>query len=388
MRIPALQQAFEEVKKANEEFKNALPADAIEKAKAVREAAARVRTGFNAQQFPAVLAKYVVGVQAACEKVFENLMPDEQPYDDNRIRSLKTALNDLLTAVKKFEEMEEVYDAAKTEPSQPILSNERWWTVAGVALALVVLGAIVAFGWPAYSSAYNGLYFAAFFLGVVWVYANLMARKPRSELSGSVLQYIVFGGMAFFVLILLIAGVWTGKLIDYLSTIPQARGLITFLIAIGTIAIALILSLASVLMEGSNADVLRERLSKGKEILTVLVGVLGTIVGFYFANNPDGLGAMSVHVVSVPPTVQPGGEFDVIAFTTGGMLPYDPAPIIKPSKGMEGEGSVNPQGRIDVKFKVAADAKPGILKFEVGANDKSEKGVVAKSEITVVPKPP
>ena len=61
-----------------------------------------------------------------------------------------------------------------------------------------------------------------------------------------------------------------------------ARGLITFLIAFVTVGIALILVLSTILLtENAEAD---KRFDRGKQVLTSLIGVLGTIVGFYFAS--------------------------------------------------------------------------------------------------------
>jgi len=129
---------------------------------------------------------------------------------------------------------------------------------------------------------------------------------------------------------------------------------------------------------------LKERLSKGKEILTVLVGVLGTIVGFYFASNTDGSVKMTVAVVDAQKSVEAGEGFTVLAMTAGGELPYDSTPIITANKGFEGEGTVNEQGVIKVKFKVAADVMPGTMAFVVGLRDKSGKTATAKSTIDVV----
>jgi hypothetical protein len=60
----------------------------------------------------------------------------------------------------------------------------------------------------------------------------------------------------------------------------RARGLITFLIAITVVGVAMILSISSlILTAGDEGD---KRFDRGKQVLSVLIGVLGTIVGFYF----------------------------------------------------------------------------------------------------------
>jgi hypothetical protein len=64
-----------------------------------------------------------------------------------------------------------------------------------------------------------------------------------------------------------------------------ARGLITFLIAIATAGIAIILAISTlVLTEGDEGD---KRFDRGKQVLTTLIGVLGTIVGFYFGSATE-----------------------------------------------------------------------------------------------------
>ena len=58
-----------------------------------------------------------------------------------------------------------------------------------------------------------------------------------------------------------------------------ARIFITFLVAVGTIAIALLAVLTAMIIREY-----KERFALAKEVLTVLVGILGTIVGFYFGS--------------------------------------------------------------------------------------------------------
>lgn len=81
-----------------------------------------------------------------------------------------------------------------------------------------------------------------------------------------------------------------------------ARGLITTLFATITAAMALILIFSA--MFSSSPD-LEKRFSMGKEVLTIFVGILGTIVGFYFGsassidtNKPSSTEKILANVVS------------------------------------------------------------------------------------------
>lgn len=76
-------------------------------------------------------------------------------------------------------------------------------------------------------------------------------------------------------------GVWGQKsdepLLTQLANPGSARALITLLFAVGTIWIAVLLAVAALSSACS-----KESFDRGKEVLTVLVGILGTIIGFYF----------------------------------------------------------------------------------------------------------
>lgn len=61
------------------------------------------------------------------------------------------------------------------------------------------------------------------------------------------------------------------------NTDDGARILITFLIAVATVAIAILATLTAMIIREY-----KERFAAAKEVLTLLVGILGTIVGFYF----------------------------------------------------------------------------------------------------------
>jgi hypothetical protein len=100
-------------------------------------------------------------------------------------------------------------------------------------------------------------------------------------------QYIVPGlfvalGLVVLCVIGYIVTPYGQEFLDKLADKDAARGLITFLIAIATVGIAIILAISTlVLTEGDAGD---KRFDRGKQVLSILIGVLGTIVGFYFGS--------------------------------------------------------------------------------------------------------
>jgi hypothetical protein len=71
-----------------------------------------------------------------------------------------------------------------------------------------------------------------------------------------------------------------------MAQVNQARGLITFLFAFATIAIILLVAITTFWMPKDEVQI---RFDKAKDLLTILIGVMGTILGFYFGtitSNP------------------------------------------------------------------------------------------------------
>lgn len=107
--------------------------------------------------------------------------------------------------------------------------------------------------------------------------------------------------------------------LEQLKDMDTARGLITFVITLGTVAIAMVLALTAVLIRDFD-----KRISVGREILTVLVGVLGTIVGFYYgaatkAPATTGQGQISV---AAPQITATNGNAVLTSKIEGGTAPY------------------------------------------------------------------
>lgn len=114
-------------------------------------------------------------------------------------------------------------------------------------------------------------------------------NQPQSWLSklASYSGYIVLAVASFVVL----AGILAGLLFPSLgfrkdmADPATARGVITFLFAFGTISIALLIAAASYWVRDS--EELKARFGYAKDILMVLIGILGTIIGFYFGTQDN-----------------------------------------------------------------------------------------------------
>jgi hypothetical protein len=103
----------------------------------------------------------------------------------------------------------------------------------------------------------------------------------------------------------------------------HARGLITFLFAVVTIGTALVLTVSALI--GSGDDVSDKQFQRGKEVFSLLLGVFGTIVGYYFGATIPGASAPPLRVSSLevlPSTAAPGAIVTARALIAGGVSPY------------------------------------------------------------------
>jgi hypothetical protein len=197
---------------------------------------------------------------------------------------------------------------------------------------------------------------------------EFMLHGQAQLIAPGTLQYAVFGTLALIVLIFLMYGLVNQVLLPSLASISISRGLITFLIAVVTVSIALILVLATVVSESADRS---QRFVQGKEILTMLIGVLGTIVGFYFGNVTDGAKSLQI----APPVVSSenpnvGDAIELTSFVSGGKAPFGieatflPANVIDRKEIQSGDGSIRFTGlRIN---KVAQDTA---VSYQIKARD-------------------
>lgn len=112
--------------------------------------------------------------------------------------------------------------------------------------------------------------------------ARLEEKKAATLKWQSIVLGLILGG----ILAALYVGLYQtdGRFLNSLRETEVSRGLITFVVAVTTVSIALVLAVY-VMASNEKAEVLKERFSYAKDVLATLVGILGTILGFYFGTT-------------------------------------------------------------------------------------------------------
>lgn len=157
---------------------------------------------------------------------------------------------------------------------------------------------------------------------------KLKSKFNADTFAKSLLFVSVIGASFILLIIMNRIFVLDSGLLVQLSATNSARGLITFLFAFGTIIISLILVLTTVFSRPGNESEFKyrkERFTQAKEILALLLGILGTIVGFYFgtASNQPQLEKLEISEIVFNKLPIAGEKLTILVKVTGGEKPYD-----------------------------------------------------------------
>ncbi len=217
-----------------------------------------------------------------------------------------------------------------------------------------------------------------------------MAANPNPPVTApagkfaQLLPNLIYGAVAVLILVVIIWGLsGQGGFLESLSDRAVARGLITFLITFTTVGIAIILAVSTIF--SSSGDEEDKRFDKGKQVLSVLIGLLGTIVGFYFGSSTDIKATpttVGAQVLAIAPAnvsnLQPkkGEKVTISSFVSGGKAPYvysitfDPPllPAVKDAKAPDGVI----RQEVAVPDTLAADAQ---VKYQISVTDSDNKTV-------------
>lgn len=181
---------------------------------------------------------------------------------------------------------------------------------------------------------------------------------------------IVALGLAVYFLIIIVT-VFGPNSLTQLKDASTARGSITFLFSLGTIVIALILVM-SALFSNAPPTERTERFNHGKEVLTILIGILGTIVGFYFGTEKGETEQpqFTVSQAEITDTApQPGGNVGVATHVVGGQPPYSYTVDF-------------PEG-VSIEDQTGTKSSDGLILHRVSIPDQIERGKEVSFEVIV-----
>ena len=144
----------------------------------------------------------------------------------------------------------------------------------------------------------------------------LTLKSPLTMLTSA----IVLAVMLVFLTNIVVPG--NENMLNRLDDPDYARGIITYLFSVGTIGVIILVVFATLTRRGDEQD--RERYERSKTFVSLLLGIFGTIVGFYYGQSADGDEGPTVQVAefSVPDEAAPGEDVVVEGVVTGGRPPY------------------------------------------------------------------
>jgi hypothetical protein len=176
-----------------------------------------------------------------------------------------------------------------------------------------------------------------------------------------------------------------GTVLSKMADHEYARGLITYLFAVTTIGTAVVLVMAAL----TGKMVHDEAYQRGKEILALLLGVFGTIVGFYFGSEAHAIKAGEGPLNLTQPllsatTGMSGTTVRVTAYASGGDKPY--AYEVKLDEGdLKYPNPVDFGGWISTEFTIPVVNEVRQFTLQIGIRDSTGKTVIKESVITATP---
>lgn len=197
---------------------------------------------------------------------------------------------------------------------------------------------------------------------------------------------IIFG--VFALIGAAIFGIDSGVL-GSMARLEFARGLITYLFAVVTIGTAVVL-VVSALSSGSSEEV-DKRFQRGKEVLSLLLGVFGTIVGFYFGSESQigsrgdtaALPRLTPIMVS-PSPANAGQELRITAAVLGGTPPYRYR-LTLGERTLAEQQAIKDDGWIVVDAKAPAVKARTALEAVLRVTDASGQSTETAAELEVLP---
>jgi hypothetical protein len=194
----------------------------------------------------------------------------------------------------------------------------------------------------------------------------------------SVGQNILLG-----IVVLALLGIfYQGLYSDYLNgdtADERARNLITYLVVFGTFFIAVLAILTAMFVTDKG------RFVGAKDVLALMVGILGSIVGFYYGTTKkaEEPGPRTVQMKVTDPTFNPNplnrDKDATVSFDISGGTPPYKYKILVPEANANIEDNSNSAGEVKQKFNVNAATNVSAANYSIEVTDAANKSVNRKN---------
>lgn len=128
-------------------------------------------------------------------------------------------------------------------------------------------------------------------------------------------------------------GLFIPSFFNSLGNTEQVRGMVTFLFVLATIVVVILVA-GGIFWVGS-VDEVQKRFAAAKDLITIIVGIVGTIMGFYFGTTTTTQNLSIGSAAVTPITAKAGTPVTIAAAISGGAKPYSyTIAISSPTSGL------------------------------------------------------
>jgi hypothetical protein len=173
--------------------------------------------------------------------------------------------------------------------------------------------------------------------------------------------------------------------IKLLGDICFARGLITFTVVMATVIVAFVVIVSAVFDMSTSDEEREKRFHRVRDVLSVFVGILGTILGFYFG-SAETSGARGLTVSTAARATSQADVWQLVGTVQGGMPAIHYRIVFSPQQGTpDVPDKVSPDGWIVETVKLADPKKT--VKATIIVSDATGKTATQDVEIAPQAKP-
>jgi hypothetical protein len=195
---------------------------------------------------------------------------------------------------------------------------------------------------------------------------------------------LMIGGVMF-LLLSAIFDLDRGRVLMNMGRPEFARGVITYLFTIVTIGTAIVLIISA--LQGSD----KEHFDRGKEVLGLMLGVFGTMVGFYFGSEVSQTAGRTKFALTSPllssSEAVAGGHLTVTAFVQGGVPPYHFGIAVGEDPPKVYDQTPRGDGWIISEIVAPDTSREAAVTVTVGASDGTGEKLSGKTTFTAKLKP-